>query len=368
MLVIMGPDWLTAEDDNGQRRLDNPDDFVRIEVGVALTSQDVHVIPVLIDSTPVPPESALLQSNLADLVKLQVTRIRSNHHFADDMEALIRVLENHLFPNVSDLIERQLAAFEARLNENIDRRAKDVQYKLNTYLSKLDTGIHLVAEQRRGYDGYYHWVMDDPSNMNLFLAGRSVLHRVKEDILDRNDSKIEDVVVKKLEGGAHIRVMFLDPRSDLIESLARGENQPRQQMLTDIATSISICYNISHTLNKIRINRHASLEICLYDQIPYFAYHKHNKEVTIGFYFPGAQGYESAAFEVLDEGTQRLFEDHFNGIYARFRDDKWLVRISTGTGKKTFHDRYYNELVKFLQGEISDDNFKHLFESDELDG
>lgn len=48
MLVIIGPRWLTATDEDGLRRLDQPDDFVRREVesGLRLGKQ---VIPVYLE-------------------------------------------------------------------------------------------------------------------------------------------------------------------------------------------------------------------------------------------------------------------------------------------------------------------------------
>jgi hypothetical protein len=45
LLALMGKDWLDAKDEEDKRRLDDPDDFVRFEIEVALKS-DVVVIPV----------------------------------------------------------------------------------------------------------------------------------------------------------------------------------------------------------------------------------------------------------------------------------------------------------------------------------
>jgi hypothetical protein len=50
----------TAADEEGRRRLDNPEDFVRVEVGTAL-KRGVRVIPVLVEGAPMPPASQLPQ-------------------------------------------------------------------------------------------------------------------------------------------------------------------------------------------------------------------------------------------------------------------------------------------------------------------
>src|SRR5262245_46730469 len=50
LLAIIGPGWLDARDEKGIRRLDNPDDFVRIEIATAL-KRAIPVIPILLEGT-----------------------------------------------------------------------------------------------------------------------------------------------------------------------------------------------------------------------------------------------------------------------------------------------------------------------------
>ncbi len=58
MLAVIGPNWLTAKDETGQRRLDNPEDFVAIEIGAAL-ARNIPVVPVLVDGARMPKVSEL---------------------------------------------------------------------------------------------------------------------------------------------------------------------------------------------------------------------------------------------------------------------------------------------------------------------
>jgi len=57
-LPLIGDDWLRAAGPDGRRRLDDPDDFVRREVVVALR-RGVAVIPVLLEGATMPSDSAL---------------------------------------------------------------------------------------------------------------------------------------------------------------------------------------------------------------------------------------------------------------------------------------------------------------------
>jgi hypothetical protein len=58
MLALIGPNWLTATDEMGRRRLDNAEDFVRVEIESALRLGK-RVIPVLVRKTEMPRAEAL---------------------------------------------------------------------------------------------------------------------------------------------------------------------------------------------------------------------------------------------------------------------------------------------------------------------
>src|SRR5262245_55320403 len=58
LLAMIGPGWLDARDENGKRRLDNCDDFVRVEIGTAL-NRGIPVIPILLEGTRIPKADQL---------------------------------------------------------------------------------------------------------------------------------------------------------------------------------------------------------------------------------------------------------------------------------------------------------------------
>jgi len=59
VLAIIGPNWLDARDREGERRLDNPRDWVRLEIERALARENVDVIPVLVDGAKLPPSEEM---------------------------------------------------------------------------------------------------------------------------------------------------------------------------------------------------------------------------------------------------------------------------------------------------------------------
>ena len=90
LIVMIGSDWLTMKDPRtGGRRIDNPDDFVRIEIESAL-KRDIPVVPVLLDGVSM-PSAADLPDSLKPLARRNGVTI-SRLSFENDVNRLMRSL------------------------------------------------------------------------------------------------------------------------------------------------------------------------------------------------------------------------------------------------------------------------------------
>jgi hypothetical protein len=90
LLAVIGNRWLTATGDDGQRRLDDPADFVRLEIEAAL-QRGVRVIPVLVDQARM-PRAAELPASLEQLIRRQALEL-SHSRFTSDTSHLLEVLD-----------------------------------------------------------------------------------------------------------------------------------------------------------------------------------------------------------------------------------------------------------------------------------
>lgn len=97
VLVLIGASWLTVTDDKGVRRLDNPGDFVRIEVETALVRDSCLVIPLLVNNAGMPGADDLPVS-LRELAFKHAVPIRDDPDFHNDVDRLIESLKRR-FPD-----------------------------------------------------------------------------------------------------------------------------------------------------------------------------------------------------------------------------------------------------------------------------
>jgi len=93
LLAVIGPGWATVTGSGGIRRLDNPDDYVRLEIATALAS-GIPIIPVLVHEAHMPTLDQL-PDNLKDLRyrnSVELTHARWN----SDVALLTSALKNYV--------------------------------------------------------------------------------------------------------------------------------------------------------------------------------------------------------------------------------------------------------------------------------
>jgi hypothetical protein len=103
LLAVIGKHWVLSADSENRRRLDDPQDFVRIEIEAALT-RNVPVIPVLVDGAAMPHPQDLPDS-LTKLIRRQAVEV-SHARFDSDAERLTEALSQ---------IEEEMREREANL-------------------------------------------------------------------------------------------------------------------------------------------------------------------------------------------------------------------------------------------------------------
>jgi hypothetical protein len=93
VLAVIGKGWIDARDASGTKRLEDPDDFVRIEIASAL-SQGKRVVPVLVGDAPM-PRAEDLPEPLRPLAIRNAVRL-THERFRSDTQGLIKALQRGL--------------------------------------------------------------------------------------------------------------------------------------------------------------------------------------------------------------------------------------------------------------------------------
>src|SRR5580658_4486119 len=106
MLTVIGNNWLDAADERGGRRLDNPNDFVRIEIESAL-KLGKRVIPVLVHQARMPHPDELPEA-IRPLSQRNAVRL-THERFRSDVQGLIKALQGA----IEDVASRRSSAVGA---------------------------------------------------------------------------------------------------------------------------------------------------------------------------------------------------------------------------------------------------------------
>ncbi|MEN2280896.1 protein kinase [Algoriphagus sp. SE2] len=124
VLVVIGENWLTVGTDNfGRRRIDQENDWVRIEIELAF-DQDKIVFPILLNGAQMPPTEALPKS-ISKLSHIQAKRLDINSSKPEEIKEFVKDLSTTLAKRKSP----------DKLRESLEKILVD-KYEIKKFIAK----------------------------------------------------------------------------------------------------------------------------------------------------------------------------------------------------------------------------------------
>jgi tetratricopeptide (TPR) repeat protein len=213
LLALIGERWLTITDEQGRARLDDPDDFVRLELEAALT-RNVRVIPILVAGARMPRPDQLPPS-LAKLVRRQALEL-SPSRFESDTSRLHQVLDRAL----ADVHARPASIEPKPATGQASARALYVEARAEMRLGHFQTAIDLL-------DDLLARDPNHPDAAQLREAAGQQLH-----LADTYQSALDAEAASDWTAAANGYAEILDVDATYRDAAARREAcQTRQQVL-----------------------------------------------------------------------------------------------------------------------------------------
>ena len=179
VLVIIGRFYCQVTNDQGNKRLFEPNDLVRLEIEFALQKRK-QLIPVLVDGATM-PNSKELPKSISQLVNINGLELR-NERWKDDFNHFYKELEKR-FAMRSNLLEPQgKPSFTIDVIFSFDNNSKPYVKEVAKYLNKNGLRVFLMDQ------------VDPESNGNFYSDVISVLSKfcvvfISNDYLDSSSSQ-----------------------------------------------------------------------------------------------------------------------------------------------------------------------------------
>jgi flagellar biosynthesis GTPase FlhF len=199
LIAVIGTRWLNSSNPAGKRRLEIPEDSVRVEISTAL-KRGIRVIPVLVEGATM-PEAADLPDELKALVRRNALKL-SHDRFRTESELLAstvgRVLENAEARH-RELQERERLETERHETEEKERREAERRQK--------EEQEQLAAEQRQ---------REETERINEGRE-REQREREKAEVCERQEEEQPDGRRRENEEHARLKVEALQRQSEVRE-------------------------------------------------------------------------------------------------------------------------------------------------------
>jgi hypothetical protein len=196
LVAVIGPDWLDCRVPDGGRRLDQPEDWVRIEIASALEA-GVRVVPALVGGATL-PEAHELPAPLAALPRSQAIEL-GPRHFETDVDrlrtTLKRLVGGGLAASWLALLTRRHRALDPLALERPDMLRRAFGFLL--LMMALDALLKLPVAASAGVDAWHAGFITAQvlTNAVAWLSLATALHLAMRAVGGRADLRRSLVVL-----------------------------------------------------------------------------------------------------------------------------------------------------------------------------
>jgi hypothetical protein len=242
LIAVIGKRWLTSSDEEGRRRLDNPEDLVRLEIATAL-KRGIRVIPVLVEGALM-PRSDQLPDDLKALVRRNALEV-SHISFRADTERMIAEVERALLTAAKQPVvelAREYEEIRIHIPEGRERTSKmeaamaqmrglaGAPHSLLKELTSSDSlGERLAAIailQKKPDPAYLDWLAgqlaQDPGAFHGYQAA-TALHEAARRLGREHRTSLQGAIDKARE-----RTHEKDKGADAFKELDKAETELRE--------------------------------------------------------------------------------------------------------------------------------------------
>lgn len=164
-LAMIGPQWVGIADEAGERRLEQWNDFVRLEIATALKQQKL-VIPVLVGQARMPAPD-MLPDDLQLLARRNAIEL-SHQRFGYDVEKLIRTIKVAVPANSS---------IKTTVDSEAQReKAEQLKFVRDDLVNATDSPLYVYRTENR----YFPVLGEGNPDANILFIGESPGHREAE--------------------------------------------------------------------------------------------------------------------------------------------------------------------------------------------
>ena len=151
LLAVIGPHWLDSKDSSGRRRLDDPGDFVRIELASALRGT-IPVVPVLVRGSRM-PRADELPDDLKELAYRNAVEL-THARWKSDIPLLIRALRPYMGVPVAERRETSAKVQSPPVAQAPPRQATPRTVETAPSPNSIDAqAVDRVSRELAGYLG-----------------------------------------------------------------------------------------------------------------------------------------------------------------------------------------------------------------------